>query len=92
MCTKLSDVTSIQDIQMTTEHFEKALRALQKRAPFLPFTVELVSGFRFQVDHPEALVVRAGVAVFVAVDGTPTLFDHEGVAQVIADVQRKQSA
>jgi hypothetical protein len=77
---------------MTTEHFEKALRALQKRAPFIPFTVELVSGFRFQVDHPEALVLRAGVAVFVAADGTPTLFDHESVAQVIADVQRKQSA
>ncbi|MGA2257621.1 MAG: hypothetical protein ABSG53_23410 [Thermoguttaceae bacterium] len=77
---------------MTIEHFEKALRAQQKRAPFLPLTVELVSGFHFQVDHPEALVLRAGEAVFVAADGTPTFFDHESVAQVIADVQHKQSA
>ena len=88
----LNGVTRLRDIHMTIEHFEKTLRALQKRAPFLPFTVELVSGFRFQVDHPEALVLRAGIAVFVAADGTPTLFDHEGVAQVIADAQRKQSA
>jgi hypothetical protein len=44
--------------------------------------VELVSGHRFQVDHPEALVFRGGIAVFVAANGTPTLFDHEGVSQL----------
>ena len=70
---------------MTTDHFERTLRAFQRRAPFRPFTVELVSGNRFQVDHPEALVLRAGVGVFIAGDGTPTLFDHESVAQVIGE-------
>jgi hypothetical protein len=29
------------------------------------------------------LVVRGGVAVFVAADGTPTIFDHEGVSEMI---------
>jgi hypothetical protein len=77
---------------MTTEHFEQTLRAFQKRAPFQPFTVELVSGFRFQVDHPEALVIRAGSGVFVAADGTPTLFDHESVAQVRGGSTPRQSA
>ncbi len=77
---------------MTTEHFERTLRAFQRRAPFRPFTVELIGGFRFQVDHPEALVLRAGVAVVVSANGTPALFDHKGVAQVMGDVQPKQSA
>jgi hypothetical protein len=77
---------------MTIEHFEKSLRAFQKRAPFHPFAVGLTSGFRFQVDHPEALVLRAGVAVFVSADGTPTLFDHESVAQVTDSGQLSQSA
>ena len=67
---------------MTSEHFDLTLRAFQKRAPFKAFTVELVSGQRFQVDHPEALVLRDGAAVFVAKGGVPVLFDHEGVSQV----------
>jgi hypothetical protein len=37
-----------------------------------------------RVDHPEALVVGSGVAVYLAPDGAPAIFDHEGVSQVIA--------
>ena len=70
---------------MTVENFDRTLRAFQRRTPFRPFTVELVSGFRLQVDHPEALVFRSGTAVFVAPDGTPTLFDHEGVSRLVGD-------
>jgi hypothetical protein len=77
---------------MTVDHFERRLRAFQRRAPFQPFTVELVSGHRFQVDHPEALVLRDGVAVFVAKGGAPTLFDHEGVSQVLGEPLQQQSA
>jgi hypothetical protein len=47
--------------------------------------VALVNGDRFQVDHPEALVVRGGVAVFIAADGTPWLFDHEGLNQFVGE-------
>lgn len=67
------------------DNFDRTLRAFQRRAPFQPFTVELVSGTRIQVDHPEALVFRDGVAVFVARGGVPTIFDHEGVSQMIAE-------
>lgn len=77
---------------MTADHFERSLRAFQRRKPFQTFTVELVSGDRFQVDHPEALVLRASVAVFVAADGTPTLFDHEGVSQILGEPKSKASA
>jgi hypothetical protein len=68
---------------MRKEAFERSLKAMVKRTPFRPFTVELVSGDRVKVDHPEALVLRAGVAVFVSAAGVPTLFDHEGVSQLI---------
>jgi len=70
---------------MTNDNFERTLRAFQRRTPFKVFTVELVSGNRFQVDHPEALVLRDGIAVYVARGGVPVLFDHESVSQVLGE-------
>jgi hypothetical protein len=77
---------------MTADNLDRTLRAFRRRTPFQPFTVELVSGYQFQVDHPEALVFRSGVAVYVATDGTPTIFDHEGVSEVSGDTLSQQSA
>ena len=68
---------------MISKSFDKALRALVRRAPFKPFTVELVSGDRIEVHHPEALVYRSGLAVYFSPDGQPVIFDHEGVSQII---------
>jgi hypothetical protein len=76
---------------MSPEHFERTLRSFQRRTPFRPFTVEIVSGHRIEVDHPEALVLRGGVAVFIASDGTPTPFDHESVSQMIGEPLPKAS-
>jgi hypothetical protein len=76
---------------MTADNFDRSLRAFQRRRPFRSFTVELVSGDRFHVDHPEALIVRDGVAVFVANGGIPTLFDHEGVSQFVGETRRKSA-
>jgi hypothetical protein len=70
---------------MTPDNFDRTLRAFQRRKPFRSFTVALVNGDRFEVDHPEALVLRGGVAVFVAANGTPTLFDHEGVSEFVGE-------
>lgn len=67
---------------MDRSAFERSLRAFARRVPFRSFTVELVSGTRFEVDHPEALVFRGGVAVYVDATGNPTLFDHESVSQL----------
>ena len=69
---------------MTPDHFQTAIRAFQRRTPFQAYVVELVSGERVRVDHPEALVIRGGVAVFVSADGAPAIFDLEGVSQIIA--------
>jgi hypothetical protein len=71
---------------MQPQKFERSLRRLSQRVPFQPFTLELVSGSEITVDHPEALVFRAGIAVYVAPDGTPSVFDHESVSKLVATV------
>lgn len=68
---------------MTAENFEHVLQGLRERQPFQVFTVELHGGQRFEVDHPGALVVRDGVAVFIAPGGVPVWFDHESVNQFV---------
>jgi hypothetical protein len=72
--------------RMEAEHFDQTLAAFKRRSPFRTFTVALVNGDRFGVDHPDALLVRDGVAVCVAPGGIPVLFDHEGVSQVVGDL------
>ncbi len=68
---------------MTAENFASVLEGLRRLQPFRMFTVELHGGRRFEVDHPAALVVRDGVAVFLAPGGVPIWFDHESVNQII---------
>ena len=68
---------------MHSETFERALRGFTQKIPFRPFTVELVNGRQFVIEHPEALVFRNGrIAVYIALDGALTIFDPEGVNQV----------
>jgi hypothetical protein len=68
---------------MTAENFDNVLQGLRQRKPFRVFTVELHGGDRFEIDHPEAIVIRDGVAVFLAPGGVPIWFDHESVNQII---------
>lgn len=70
---------------MEADHFDRTLAAFRQRVPFRPFTVALINGDRFEVDHPGALVVRDGVAGYIGPGGVPVLFDHEGVNQFIGD-------
>ncbi len=77
---------------MEAENFDRTLTGFKRRSPFRPFTVALVNGDRFEVDHPDALVVRDGVAIYVAPGGVPVLFDHEGVSQVIGDLMSEPNA
>ena len=69
---------------MTVDNFDNTLRILVTRRPYQVFTVELNGGERFQVDFPNAIVFRDGMAVFVAPGGIPHLFDHDSVNQFIA--------
>lgn len=68
---------------MTAENFDNVLTALRAMQPFRVFVVELNGGQRFEVDHANALVIRDGVAVFLAPGGIPIWFDHDSVNQII---------
>ena len=74
---------------MEAGHFDTTLRAYRRQKPFRPFAVRFVSGESITVDHPEAVVVRAGVAVYIGPDGAPTLFDHESVSEVRGSSRRR---
>ena len=74
---------------MDRETFDATIRTFKHRTPFRPFTVSLVNGERLEVDHPEALVVRDGVGLFVGPGGIPAVFDYEGVAQIIGDLANR---
>ncbi|HEX4129137.1 MAG TPA: hypothetical protein VHZ24_03780 [Pirellulales bacterium] len=74
---------------MTAENFDKTLQAYYRRRPFRSFLVRFISGESIEVDHPEALVVRGGVGVYINADGVPTLFDHESVSEVVGETGRR---
>jgi hypothetical protein len=76
---------------MDRDTFDATIRSFRHRTPFRPFTVSLINGERLEVDYPDALVVRDGVAVFVGPGGVPAIFDYEGVAQVVGDLANRPS-
>lgn len=67
---------------MEAEDFERSLRAFVRRRPFESFMIRFVDGSTLTVDHPEALVLRGGLAVDVSAQGDPTRFDHRSVSQL----------
>jgi hypothetical protein len=67
---------------MTPENFVVALRAFVRRQPFRPFRVELTSGDRIRVQHPEALLMRGQVVMYIAPDTSVKLFDSSSVCQL----------
>jgi hypothetical protein len=74
---------------MDRETFDSTIRTFKHRKPFHPFTVALVNGDRVEVDHPDAIVVRDGVALFLGPGRVPWVFDHEGVSQVVGDLAER---
>jgi hypothetical protein len=68
---------------MTAENFDNVLTGLRERQPYQVFTVVLNGGERFEIDHANALLIREGVAVFLAPGGVPIVFDHESVLQIV---------
>jgi hypothetical protein len=76
---------------MTADHFEKTLQAYQRRKPFRSFRVRFLSGEHIDVDHPETVIIRAGVAAYVNAKGVPTLFDHESVSEVLGQTGRRSA-
>lgn len=76
---------------MDREPFDQTIRALKHRQPFKPFTVAMENGDRLEVDHPDALAIRDGMASFVGPGSVPSIFDHEGVSRIIGDLAGQPS-
>jgi hypothetical protein len=72
--------------KMDREDFSNIISVFKHRSPFQPFTVAMVNGDRLEVDHPDALALRDGMALFAAPGNVPVIFDNEGVSQVIGDL------
>jgi len=68
---------------MTTEMLRIALRGFVRRRPFLPFLIELVSGDRFLVTHPEAVDQVREFFVYRGPDRRQRVFGAAGVAQLL---------
>jgi hypothetical protein len=68
---------------MLAENFAQSLNGFYRRRPFRPFEIELVSGDRIRIEHPEALAIRRrGLAVYVDLNGSYTLLDNESVCSL----------
>lgn len=68
---------------MTPEQFIKVLRGFLKRKYFHPFTLELVSGSRIEVNHPEALWLEKELIVCRSTSGVQSVFAYESVVRFI---------
>lgn len=68
---------------MTREQFQLALRAFYKRRPFLPFVLELASGSRVMVSHPESLLRQGELLLHRGLDGVHSVFSYESITRFV---------
>lgn len=84
--TMAKDFCNRGKVAMDREKFTATIRAFKHRAPFRPSTIVTISGNRYEVDRPDALAVKDGVALFAGPGGVPVIFDFEGVSELIRDL------
>ena len=68
---------------MTPSAFRSALDRFAKRRPFKPFVIELMTGQRLTVRHPEAVEFGRTLAAFIAPTRHVRLFDSFSVCQLL---------
>lgn len=66
----------------------RGMNGYKTRTSFRPFTVSLINRDRFEVDYPNALVVREGAAAFIGAGHVISIFDHEGIGQITDDLMQ----
>ena len=71
---------------MDRDLFTDTILAYKRRRPFHPFTVAMVDGDKLEVDFPDALAVRDGLAIYAGPGRIPHIFDNEGVSRIIGDL------
>ena len=73
---------------MNSDKLAAAVEMYMRRTPFHPFTLVLENGTRLEVDHPRGLMYRNGTGVHGGPEGVPTLFEADGVTEVVGDLAR----
>lgn len=68
---------------MSHDEFVHALYVFTRRRPFKSFKVELISGDRFAVVHPEAIRPSKKLFLHVSPDFTKRLFDATAVSHFL---------
>ena len=69
---------------MAPETFKTVLANFLKQRPFTPFTLELVSGSRIEVNHPEALTLYETLVVCVSTSSrTEVISGRDEVALMV---------
>lgn len=68
---------------MTRENFEYVLRLFQTRQPWKPFTLELITGSRLEVNHPEALEQKEELLKLKSSSGLQTVFEYRSVIRFL---------
>lgn len=76
---------------MHRDIFTETIQVLKHLQPFRPFTIAMVNGNRYEVDYPDALAIREGLAIFLGPGRVPIYFDHEGVCEIIGDLSESES-
>lgn len=71
---------------MNRQNFQNAIDILLAQTPFRPFTIETLTGAKYEVDHPRAVSTRDGTAVYIQPGGVPIWFDYQTVASIIGDI------
>jgi hypothetical protein len=68
---------------MDTKVFQRALQAFTKRRPFKPFVIELASGDRLLVKHPEAVYTSGELIIITEPSRRGRLFQSSSVCQLL---------
>ena len=77
---------------MNRQSFQNAIDRLLAETPFRPFTIETVTGTKYEIDHPSAVATRDGTAIYILPGGVPVWFDGQSVASIIGDITGRKSA
>ena len=68
---------------MTADNFNLFLGELLERKPFQAFTLILRDGMLLEVDHPQAIQVAEGIAIFRLPGSIRLCIDHDSVNFII---------
>ena len=71
---------------MSPDNFVKVLQVFSQRRPFRPFTLELISGGRIEVNHPEVLTLHGdGLVSCVSTTLARSVFEMASVVRFITE-------